>query len=211
MFEYQTAISELTALPVSNASVYEGPSAVAAAAYIAKLHNGRGRIVVSAGLHPHSIATLRTYARGYGMEVLEVPLRDGVTDAAAWSEAIDADTSAAVFAEPNFYGAVEDTAGLASRQGGPRRRRPVLVAQVDPIALGRPAKSAGSWPSARARRSAAGSLRRPSPRARGTCGGCPGASRAPPSTSTGAAAFVSRCRPAAAHPAPKATSNICAG
>src|ERR1700693_1874395 len=82
MFEYQTAISELTALPVSNASVYEGPSAVAAAAYMAKLHNGRGRIVVSAGLHPHSIATLRTYARGYGMEVLEVPLRDGVTDAA---------------------------------------------------------------------------------------------------------------------------------
>ena len=40
MFEYQTAISELTALPVANASVYEGPSAVAAAGYLAKLHNG---------------------------------------------------------------------------------------------------------------------------------------------------------------------------
>jgi len=137
MFEYQTAISELTALPVSNASVYEGPSAVAAAAYMAKLHNGRGRIVVSAGLHPHSIATLRTYARGYGMEVLEVPLRDGVTDAAAWSEAIDADTSAAVFAQPNFYGAVEDAAGLAKAAKAARADgAPVLVAQVDPITLG---------------------------------------------------------------------------
>ena len=41
MFEYQTAISELTGLPVSNASVYEGPSALAAAAYLAKLHNKR--------------------------------------------------------------------------------------------------------------------------------------------------------------------------
>ncbi len=41
MFEYQTAISELTGLPVSNASTYEGPSAVAAAAYLAKLDNGR--------------------------------------------------------------------------------------------------------------------------------------------------------------------------
>src|SRR5207342_3119846 len=61
MFEYQTAICELTALPVSNAAVYDGPSAVAAAAYMAKLHNGLGRIAVSAGLHPHSIATLRTY------------------------------------------------------------------------------------------------------------------------------------------------------
>ena len=41
MFEYQTAICELTGLPVSNASVYEGPSAVAAAGYLAKLANGR--------------------------------------------------------------------------------------------------------------------------------------------------------------------------
>ena len=74
MFEYQTAISELTALPVSNASVYEGPSAVAAAGYLAKLHNGARRFVVSAGLHPHTIETLRTNAHGYGMEVVEVPL-----------------------------------------------------------------------------------------------------------------------------------------
>ena len=55
MFEVQTAISELTALPVANAPVYEGPSAVAAAGYLAKLHNGGRRFVVSAGLHPHSI------------------------------------------------------------------------------------------------------------------------------------------------------------
>src|ERR1700693_5535332 len=64
MFEYQTAISELTALPVSNASLYEGPSAVAAAAYLAKLSNRRGRLVHSAGLHPHAIETLRTHAHG---------------------------------------------------------------------------------------------------------------------------------------------------
>src|SRR5204863_7967968 len=79
MFEYQTAISELTALPVSNASVYEGPSAVASAGYMARLANGRGRFVASAGLHPHSLETLRAYAAGFGAEVVEVPLRDGVT------------------------------------------------------------------------------------------------------------------------------------
>src|ERR1700734_1277585 len=92
MFEYQTAISELTGLPVSNASVYEGPSAVAAAGYLAHLHNGRSRFVVSAGLHPHTLATLRTYAHGYGIEVAEVGLRDGVTDPDAWAAAIDEDT-----------------------------------------------------------------------------------------------------------------------
>src|SRR3954467_2354029 len=94
MFEYQTAICELTALPVSNASVYEGPSAVAAAGYLAKLANGRSRFVVSAGLHPHSLETLRTYAAGFGAEVVEVPLRDGVTDPDAWADAIDEHTGA---------------------------------------------------------------------------------------------------------------------
>jgi glycine dehydrogenase subunit 1 len=64
MFEYQTAISELTSLPVSNASVYEGPSAVAAAAYLAKLANGKPRVVVSRGVHPHARADLRKLAAG---------------------------------------------------------------------------------------------------------------------------------------------------
>src|SRR5438128_1097864 len=72
MFEYQTAISELTALPVSNASVYEGPSAVASAGYLAKLANGRAKFVASAGLHPHALDTLRTYAAGFGAEIVEV-------------------------------------------------------------------------------------------------------------------------------------------
>ena len=143
MFEYQTAISELTGLPVSNASVYEGPSAVAAAGYLAKLHKGLGRLVVSAGVHPHSIETLRTQAHGYGMEVVEVPLASGtyITDPRAWEEAIDADTSAAIFAQPNFYGAVEDAAALsaAAKQAAGARATaaaPVVVAQVDPIVLG---------------------------------------------------------------------------
>jgi len=143
MFEYQTAISELTGLPASNASTYDGPSAVAAAAYMAKLHNGRTRIVASAGLHPHTMQTLRTYAHGFGMDVVEVALRDGVTDAAAWEEAIDAETSAAIFAQPNFYGAVEDAAALsAAAKGGGEGdgpvggANPVVICQADPIALG---------------------------------------------------------------------------
>jgi glycine dehydrogenase subunit 1 len=150
MFEYQTAISELTGLPVSNASVYEGPSAVASAGYLAKLHNGGRTLVASAGLHPHSLQTLRTYAHGYDMEVVEVPLRDGVTDLDAWAQAIDRDTSATIFAQPNFYGAVEDAAALSSatraaagagRDGNGAEaqspeRVPVVIAQVDPITLG---------------------------------------------------------------------------
>jgi len=139
MFEYQTAICELTGLAVANASVYEGPSAVASAAYMAKLHNGRSRIVASAGLHPHSLQTLRTYARGFGAEVIEVPVAGphGRTDADAWAHAIDADTCAAIFAQPNFYGVVEDARALTAAASGTRDDdAPVLIAQVDPMTLG---------------------------------------------------------------------------
>jgi glycine dehydrogenase subunit 1 len=141
MFEYQTAICELTALPVSNASVYEGPSAVASAAYMAKLHNGRPRFVVSAGLHPHTLATLRTYAHGFDAEVVEVPIvsgggGSGVTDRDAWSAAIDADTSAAIFAQPNFYGAVEDAPALSAAAKAAGGEQLVVISQVDPLTLG---------------------------------------------------------------------------
>src|SRR4051794_36442310 len=132
MFEYQTAISELTALPVSNASVYEGPSAVASAGYLARLANGRSKFVASAGLHPHSLETLRTYAVGFGAEVVEVPLRDGVTDPDAWADAIDDETGAVFVQQPNALGAVEDVAALMA----PKPERTVGIAAYDAIALG---------------------------------------------------------------------------
>ena len=85
MFEYQTAISELTGLPVSNASVYEGPSAVAAAGWLAHAHTGKTRFLVSEGLHPHSRETLETTSAGWGTTIEEIPLSEGLTDARARS------------------------------------------------------------------------------------------------------------------------------
>ncbi len=110
MFEYQTAISELTGLPVSNASVYEGPSAVAAAGYVAKLTNGRRRFMVSRGVHPHAREALATLAHGWEMEVVDVPLEHGLT---ALPE-LDDDVSAVVVAQPNFLGAVEELDAIAT-------------------------------------------------------------------------------------------------
>jgi len=136
MFEYQTAISELTALPVANASVYEGPSALASAGYLAQLANGRSRFVVSAGVHPHALQTLRTYSDGFGAEVVVVALRDGVTDPDAWASAIDEETSAVFFANPNFYGAIEDAEALSVVAKASGDSAPVVIASYDPIALG---------------------------------------------------------------------------
>jgi len=134
MFEFQTAISELTGLPVANASVYEGPSAVAAAGYMAKLETRRGRIVVSRGVHPHSRESLVTHARGYGMEVVEVPLDErGATDLAAVAAAVDDDTACVVLQQPNFLGTVEDLGPLV--EAG-KATGALAVCAADPIPLG---------------------------------------------------------------------------
>jgi glycine dehydrogenase subunit 1 len=133
MFEYQTAISELTGLPVSNASVYEGPSAVGAAAYLAKLANGRGRVLASRGVHPHSRETLATLAPGYGQRIEEVALRDGATDPDALVAALDEDVAAVVLQQPNFLGTVEDVAALAAAA---KAVGAVVVCACDPIPLG---------------------------------------------------------------------------
>ena len=134
MFEFQTAISELTGLPVSNASVYEGPSAVAAAGYLAKLETRRSRLVASRGLHPHSRGALRTHAAGYGMEVVEVPLdAEGATDASALAQAVDDDTAAVFLQQPNFLGTVEELGGLVEAGKGTGA---VAVCAADPLPLG---------------------------------------------------------------------------
>jgi glycine dehydrogenase subunit 1 len=133
MFEYQTAISELTALPISNASVYEGPSAVGAAGYLAKLSNGRPRFVVSRGVHPHSRETLATMSAGYGTTVDEVGLRAGATDPEAWARALDSDVGAVVLQQPNFLGAVEDVPALAAAA---REHGAIVICACDPIPLG---------------------------------------------------------------------------
>src|SRR5487761_2152079 len=114
MFEYQTAICELTGLPVSNASLYEGPSAVASAAYMGKLANGRPEFVVSRGVHPHARQTLATVAHGWGGRVVEVDLADGVTNPEDLATAVGPETCAVIIQQPNFLGAVEDVAALAA-------------------------------------------------------------------------------------------------
>jgi glycine dehydrogenase subunit 1 len=133
MFEYQTAISELTGLPVSNASLYEGPSALAAAGYMARLANARPRLVVSRGVHPHSRATLATLSAGYGTEVVEAPLAGGATDPDAWAALMGPDVSAVFLQQPNFLGTVEDLEPLAAAA---HAHGALAVCACDPLTLG---------------------------------------------------------------------------
>lgn len=141
MFEYQSAICELTGLEVANASVYDGASALAAAAYLAKLERGCGPILASEGLHPHALQTLATYARGYGCPLVMAPLAEdgsGRTDLGRWRQALHGEGGArpiiALFAQPNFYGVIEDAPALCEPPNG--ADPPLRCVSVDPLTLG---------------------------------------------------------------------------
>lgn len=84
LFEYQTLIARLAGLPIANASLYDGASAAVEAVNLAAAATGRHTMWISGGVHPHWRQVLTTLARGSGHQIVDVPLRDGVTD---WSAA----------------------------------------------------------------------------------------------------------------------------
>ena len=133
MFEFQTAMSELTALPLSSAGLYEGPSSVASAGYLAMAATKRRRFVVSRAVHPHSRETLATYSQGYGAETVEVGIDGGLTDASALAEAVDDETAAVFLQSPNFLGAVEDIEELGEAA---RAHGALVIVATDPMTLG---------------------------------------------------------------------------
>lgn len=133
LWEYQTMICELTGLPVANASLYDGGTALAEAALMACSANRRQEVIVAGTVHPFYREVLRTYGLDRDIEITEVPWRDGVTDLAAVEAKLSKKTAAVLVQTPNFFGSVEDLAKLAELAHG---QGAYCVAAVDPISLG---------------------------------------------------------------------------
>jgi glycine dehydrogenase subunit 1 len=132
IFEYQTAICELTGMDVSNASGYDGTTVAADACFIAKQATGRTKVVVTEATNPQVRQVMKTYAPGFGLEVVEVPHRDGTTDPDELRAAAS-DAACVIFQHPNFFGVLEpapDLAAAANEAGA------LPVAHVDPLSLG---------------------------------------------------------------------------
>jgi glycine cleavage system P protein (glycine dehydrogenase) subunit 1 len=132
IFEYQTAICELTGMDVSNASGYDGTTVAADACFVAKLATGRTKVVVAEALNPQARQVVRTFAPGFGMDVVEVPHRGGATDPDELRSAADG-AAIVIFQQPNFFGVLEDAPALAeaAAAGGA-----LPAAHVDPMSLG---------------------------------------------------------------------------
>lgn len=127
-FEYQTIMSELTGLPVSNASMYDGASALAEAALLAMRVTGRERIVVSRGVHPHAREVMATY-----LEPLDTIVDVVDLDGLATPLPDDLDGAAALIVQnPNHLGRVERLAAMADAA---HAAGALFVTAVDPLSL----------------------------------------------------------------------------
>ena len=132
IFEYQTEICELTGMDVSNASVYDGATAAAEAAAMARDRKRRVTLI-SGAAHPDVINTVRTYCYGTNDELKVIPVRSGKTDMDALKEMLSPEVSAVYVQQPNFYGLFEDAEALAAAA---HEAGALFILGVNPIALG---------------------------------------------------------------------------
>ncbi|WP_438042828.1 aminomethyl-transferring glycine dehydrogenase subunit GcvPA [Sorangium sp. So ce128] len=137
IFEFQTIVSEILGLPIANASMYDGASALAEAVLMARRLTGRERTVLSGGVHPDYIGTVETYVHGIGAgkaSLVGVDVgRDGTADVEALTRAIDETTACVVVGYPNFFGVVGDIRKVAEvcHQKGAL----LITVTLDPYAL----------------------------------------------------------------------------
>ncbi|ROR34647.1 aminomethyl-transferring glycine dehydrogenase subunit GcvPA [Inmirania thermothiophila] len=142
IYEYQTMMARLTALEVSNASLYDGASALAEAVLMAVRANRRAggrRVLMPRTVHPAYRATVRTIVSPQGIEVAELPFdpATGVTDPAA----VEGPVAAVVIPQPNYFGRLEEVDALTDRA---HAAGALAVAVVNPLSLGL-LKPPGAW------------------------------------------------------------------
>ena len=134
IYEYQSLICRLYEMDVTNASMYDGATALAEAVLMAMNVTGRNQVVVAGKLHPWNSSVLKTYLEASGHNaVIQNVLQDGVGDVAALKELVTESVAAVVVQQPNFYGCLEDVEaiGAVAHANGA-----LFVVSADPLSLG---------------------------------------------------------------------------
>ena len=132
IFEYQTMICELTGMDVSNASVYDGATAMAESVAMCK-ERKRDKAYISATVNPAYLAVVKTYCDASNTDLTVIPAKNGKTDASALKKALGEDSACFLLQQPNFYGLFEDAeklGGIAHAAGAK------YVICANPISLG---------------------------------------------------------------------------
>ncbi len=132
IFEFQSMISRLNGMDVTNASLYDGATSMAEAALMAVRINGRKKILVSRGVHPNYRETLNTYSWAAGFDVEDIPLAGGLTDTGYCGSAAT-DVSAIIVQNPNFFGLIEDISAFSSLKD---KETLLITVVVEALSLG---------------------------------------------------------------------------
>jgi len=116
VFEYQTMVSRLTGMEVTNASMYDGATAVAEAVLMAHRIRKGAKALVAGSLHPFYRWVLKTYVKNFPIEIVEVPWTDeGRVDQEALGNFLQDDVFTVLVQSPNFFGVIEDLESIAER------------------------------------------------------------------------------------------------
>tara|TARA_Y100000996_G_scaffold384388_1_gene341051 strand:- start:45 stop:758 length:714 start_codon:yes stop_codon:yes gene_type:complete len=117
LYEFQSMICSLTGMDVSNASLYDGASAVAEACSMAISVTRKNKILISKLLHPSYIEVIKTYLKPRNIEILLIDDKDSETSLENSSHLLDDDTACIVVQSPNYYGIVEDWSMFSEIKG----------------------------------------------------------------------------------------------
>jgi glycine dehydrogenase subunit 1 len=108
IYEFQTHICRLTGMDVANASMYDGASAAAEAVSITTSVTKRHKVVISETVSPLFREVIHTYVQGRGVEIVTVPMKNGVTDLSRLEDVVDENTACVLVSQPNFFGLLEE-------------------------------------------------------------------------------------------------------
>lgn len=133
-YEYQSLLCALTGMDVANASMYDGASATAEAAVMARDLTRRDQVVMSTAVHPEYRQVVRTYTRHLGVEVRDLPYRDGVTPVDLVRDVLSERTAALIVQHPTFFGGLEEVRSLADAAHSAGAL--LVVSVADPVAYG---------------------------------------------------------------------------
>lgn len=134
IFEFQTLICELTGMDIANASLYDGGTAIAEAALLAASHSRKDEIIVSKSVKPDARRILETYTKMQNLKLIEIDIKDGVTDIEQLEEKVNDNTAAVIVQSPNFLGVIEDLKSLT--EVAHKGKKTSMIASVNPISLG---------------------------------------------------------------------------
>ena len=134
IFEFQTMICELTGMDVANSSMYDGGTALAEAVNLSAAQTKKSKVLVSKAIHPESMDVIKTYTAGPNVEVVEIDIKDGLTDLDHLKAELDENTASVVVQYPNFYGQMEPLKDVQEIVG--QQKKTMSIVSSNPLALG---------------------------------------------------------------------------